>query len=77
MPNGILVLKVDAEKPGGGIENLAPRSIPIKIDIDANIFRSVWIYMGDNPGVVLTAILIPLVAYFGKRYFDGKKKAAA
>lgn len=34
-----------------------------------------WLtYLQDHPGLVLTAILIPLMAFFGKRYFERKSK---
>ena len=73
-PQGILVLKIEAETPSGGTVNLGTRSIPISIEIERTLPRKIWNYMNDNPGWVLAAILIPLISFFGKRYFDRKRQ---
>ena len=70
---GLLILKVVAETPDGSEEAFNAQSIPIKVELDLNLFRRVWNYLSDNPSVLLTAILIPVVAFFGRRLF-GKKK---
>jgi len=71
---GILVLKVVAEKPDGSKEAFQAQSIPIKIDVQRNLLRRVWNYMIDNPGIVLTAILIPVLGFLGRSLFNRKKK---
>jgi len=73
---GVLVLKVVAEKPDGSKEAFQAQSIPIKIAIQRNLLRRVWAYMIDNPGIVLTAILIPLFGFIGRSIFNKRKKAA-
>lgn len=67
-----LYLLVNAEKPDGSNNQFKDQLIPITINIENDWFRTFILYCKDNPGVVITAILIPLAAYFGKRYFDKK-----
>jgi len=70
---GILVLKVVAEKPNGSRESFEAQSIPITIEVNLDIFRRVWNWMQDNPGKVLTLILIPVIGFLFRRYvFKGK-----
>ena len=68
-----LILKVVAEKETGDKETFEARTIPIIIHVRTNICRQVWIFMYENPKIVLTAIFIPVIGYFGKKYFDKKK----
>jgi hypothetical protein len=69
-----LILKITAYLPNAS-EELENRSIPIRIKLEQNMLRKIWAVLLDDPKYLLSAILIPLFAFFGKRYFD-KKKAA-
>lgn len=69
-----LTLNVVAEKPNGSRDRFESRNIAIDIAIDKNLNRSVWNWMMDNPGKTLTLVIIPLVAFFGKRLFGDNKK---
>lgn len=73
-PQALLILKVIAERPNGNVERLQDINIPIRIKIvpPQNVIRKIWVFLGDNPEYFLTAILIPLAIYFGKRVFDRK-----
>ncbi len=73
--NARLILKVVAEKPNEPAEPFESRTIPITIHVNTNIVRQLWIYLYDHPEYVFTAILIPLVAYIGKKIFDRRKAA--
>ncbi len=68
-----LILKVVAEKPASPPEEFESRTIPITIHVNTHIFRNLWIYLYDHPKFVLAAIIIPLVAYFGRKIFDRRK----
>lgn len=70
-----LTLNVVAEKPNGSRDRFESRNISIDITIDKSINRTVWNWMMDNPGKTLTLVIIPLVAFFGRRYFGDKKAA--
>ncbi|WP_026770617.1 hypothetical protein [Asinibacterium sp. OR53] len=70
-----LILKVVAEKPDEPAEPFDSRTIPITINVNTNIVRPLWIYLYDHPEYVFTAILIPVVAYFGKKIFDRRKSS--
>jgi len=76
-PQGVLYMKVEAETPAGSVPILAAKTIVVKIDLEYNIFRGIWDYMFDNPKTVLTIIIIPIVAFFGKKLFDRKSKTSA
>jgi hypothetical protein len=67
-----LILKITAYLPNAS-EELENRSIPIRIKLEQGILRKLWATLLDDPKYLLTAILIPLIAFFGKRYFDQKK----
>lgn len=69
----ILTLNVIAEKPNGSRQNFESRNIAIDITIDKSLGRKVWDWMMDNPGKTLTIVIIPLVAFFGKRIFGNGK----
>jgi hypothetical protein len=69
-----LILKITAYLPEGS-EELENRSIPIRIKLEQSIVRKLWAVLLDDPKYLLTVILVPLIAFFGKRYFDKKKKA--
>jgi hypothetical protein len=69
-----LILKITAYMPNAS-EKLEDRSIPIRIKLEQNILRKLWTVLLDDPKYLLSAILIPLFAFFGKRYFDQKKAA--
>lgn len=71
-----LILKVIAEKPDGSREAFQVKNIPITINLDPGIFRSVYSWLYQNPEKLLVLILIPLVAFFWKQITGlfGKKK---
>lgn len=75
-PQALLILKVIAERPNGNVERLQDINIPIRIKIvpPQNVIRKIWAFLGDNPEYFLTAILIPLAVYFGKKVLDRKFK---
>jgi hypothetical protein len=67
-----LILKITAYLPNAS-EELENRSIPIRIKLEQNIVRKLWAALLDDPKYLLSAILLPLIAFFGKRYFDRRK----
>lgn len=69
-----LILKITAYMPSGE-EVLDNRSIPIRIQLEQTMLRKLWATLLDDPKYFLTMILVPLIGYLGKKYFD-KKKAA-
>ena len=75
-PNAKLVIKVVAKTPAGAIEDIDDRTFFIKVEMTGpfQMFRTWWIYLQDHPELFLTVIIIPLIAFFGKRYFDRKKE---
>lgn len=68
-----LILKVTAYMPDSTAE-LDNRVIPIRIKLEKNIFRKLWTVLLDDPKYFLVVILVPLIAFLGKRYFTGKKR---
>ena len=76
LPEAKLVIKVVAETPSGVQKDIDDRTFFIKVKMTGPVqmIRSWGTYLQDNPGLVLTVILIPLIASFGKRYLDRKKK---
>lgn len=70
-----LILKINAEKPDGSSNSLGSRNIAIDISLEINFFRSMWTWLYDNPEKLLVLILIPLVAFFGGKFFNRNKKA--
>jgi hypothetical protein len=71
-----LILKVTAYMPDSTAE-LDTRTIPIRIKLEKNIFRKLWTVLLDDPKYFLVFILVPLIAFLGKRYFDRKKREPA
>jgi hypothetical protein len=73
---GDLILKVTVKNPNTNPERLEDHSFQITVEVDPpiSILRRSWLFLMDNPGVVVTVILIPLIAFFGKRYFDRRDK---
>lgn len=70
-----LILKVIAERPNGNSEPIVDETIHINVNIDEGMFvRNIWIYALDHYEWFLTAILVPLITFLGKRWFDRKKK---
>ena len=71
-----LILKVVAETPEGTVKDIDDRTFYVKVKLapPTQMVRSWWSYLQDNPALVVTVILIPLIAFFGKRYFDRKAK---
>ncbi|MBX9782627.1 MAG: hypothetical protein K2X48_04950 [Chitinophagaceae bacterium] len=70
-PSTQLVLKITAYKPDAS-EELENRSIPIRIKLEQNIIRKLWAVLLDDPKYLLTVILVPVIGYFGKKYYDRK-----
>jgi hypothetical protein len=68
-----LILKVTAYMPDSTAE-LDNRVIPIRIKLEKNMFRKLWTVLLDDPKYFLAVILVPLLAFLGKRYFDRKKR---
>ncbi|MBE7178990.1 MAG: hypothetical protein INR69_21485, partial [Mucilaginibacter polytrichastri] len=66
----VLIMKVVGEKPEGAVAQLNDINIPIVIHLQNSWIRTTWIYLQKNPEYLLTAILIPFIAYFGKKIFD-------
>lgn len=73
-PSTTLILKITAYLPDS-TEELENRKIPIRIKLEQNVIRKLWATLLDDPKYFLTVILVPLIGYFGKKYFD-KRKAA-
>jgi hypothetical protein len=71
-----LILKVTAYMPDSTAE-LDNRVIPIRIKLEKNIFRKLWTVLLDDPKYFLAVILVPFIAFLGKRYFDRKKREPA
>jgi hypothetical protein len=71
-----LILKVTAYMPDSTAE-LDNRVIPIRIKLEKNILRKLWTVLLDDPKYFLVVILVPLIAFLGKRYFDRKKREPA
>lgn len=71
-----LIIKVVAETPEGVVKDIDDRTFYVKVKLanPDDVVRSWWSYLTDNPAMVITVILIPLIAFFGKRYFDRKAK---
>src|SRR5687768_1641390 len=69
---GDLILKVSVKNPNTKPERLEDHSFQITVEVDAptSVLRRGWLFLMDNPGVVVTVILVPLIAFFGKRYFE-------
>lgn len=75
--NSRLILNVIAEKPDGSRQPFNTITIPIDIQLDKDINRSLWQWMMDNPEKVLTIILIPLIIFFWKQITGLFKKKDA
>lgn len=73
-PSTTLILKITAYLPDSS-EELENRKIPIRIKLEQNMIRKLWAALLDDPKYFLTVILVPVIGYLGKKYFD-KKKAA-
>lgn len=75
-PEARLVIKVVAETPESAPKDIDDRTFYIRIRMtDPGQTARGWLaYLQDNPELFLTAILIPLIAFFGKRYFDRRSK---
>jgi hypothetical protein len=73
-PSTTLILKITAYLPDS-TEELENRKIPIRIKLEQNMIRKLWAALLDDPKYFLTVILVPVIGYLGKKYFD-KKKAA-
>lgn len=75
-----LTLRVSAEKPKGDHDIFKSKDIPIDITVDPNIFRSIYMWLYDNPDKTLAVVIIPLVVFFRKQIvalFKKKPKPSA
>jgi hypothetical protein len=69
-PSGTLVLKTHTFGPNGRFKD---KNIVIPVVIDnEGYFRRLWIYLLDNPALLITLLILPVLAYFGKRLLDRK-----
>jgi hypothetical protein len=68
-----LTFKVTAYMPDS-TAILDTRTVTIDIKLEKNIFRKLWAVLLDDPKYFLAVILVPLIAFLGKRYFDRKKR---
>jgi predicted DNA-binding ribbon-helix-helix protein len=68
-----LYIKVVAEKEDGVKKPIDTREIAISIQLETNFWRTLVDWLVKNPEKLLVLILIPLVAYFGKKIFDKNK----
>jgi hypothetical protein len=71
--NARLFIKVLAEKEDGVKKTIDTREIAINIQLETNFWRTLIDWLVKNPEKLLVLILIPLVAYFGKKIFDRNK----
>jgi hypothetical protein len=75
LPKARLIIKVTAQTPEGQVKDIDDKTFQIKVTLNnRQMFRDWWLYLRDNSSVVITVILIPLIAFFGKRYFERKAK---
>jgi len=70
-----LIIKVKL-KQGNRIKDFEDKFLLIKVKIKSfwDIIRDWLVYLTNNPAYVISAILIPLIAYFGNRYFSNRVK---
>lgn len=75
-PSAKLIIKVTAQTPTGAVKDIDDRTffINVKMTGPFQMIREWWIYLQEHPELFLTVIIIPLIAFFGKRYFDRKSK---
>jgi hypothetical protein len=71
--NARLFIRVIAEKEDGVKKTIDTREIAINIQLETNFWRTLIDWLVKNPEKLLVLILIPLVAYFGKKIFDRNK----
>ncbi len=71
--NARLFIKVVAEKEDGIKKTIDTREIAINIQLETNFWRTLIDWLVKNPEKLLVLILIPLVAYIGKKIFDRNK----
>lgn len=50
------------------------KTLVINIKVESNFVRVTYDYLMDNPKVLVSSILIPVVGFFGGRYFKRRKK---
>lgn len=75
-PNAKLIIKVTAQTPTGAVKDIDDRTFFINVEMTGpfQMIREWWIYLQEHPQLFLTVIIIPLIAFFGRRYFDRKKE---
>jgi hypothetical protein len=71
--NARLFIRVIAEKEDGVKKTIDTREIAINIQLETNFWRTLIDWLVKNPEKLLVLILVPLVAYFGKKIFDRNK----
>jgi len=62
-----LIMNVVVEKPDGSREPFSTINIPIIIQLDKHLSRTIWDWMMRNPEKVITIILIPFIIFFWKQ----------
>jgi hypothetical protein len=71
--NAVVTLKVVAEKPDGTKDQFASKNFHIKIIILPSDFsRGMWAWIVDHPGIIITALLIPLIIIIARKKFGSK-----
>jgi hypothetical protein len=75
-PTARLFLKAQGLRSEGAPEALDDRVIPIRIIVQSNIFRSVMIYLYDNPKVSVPAIIafITFIGWLIKHFMSKGKE---
>jgi hypothetical protein len=71
--NARLFIRVVAEKEDGIKKTIDTREIAINIQLETNFWRTLIDWLVKNPEKLLVLILIPLIAYFGKKIFERNK----
>jgi hypothetical protein len=69
-PVSKLKLKITTKGPASYDE----KTLTINIKVEPHILRRIYNYLINNPKVLVSSILIPLLGFFGTRYFNNKRK---
>ncbi len=75
-----LVINAVPRRRDGSTKFIQPKTIYIQIEITPAFFRKLWIFINGNPWKFILAIVIPLISFFGARYYrsrDAKKKSGS
>jgi len=69
-----LILNAVPIRKDHSTRNINPEVIIITVEIVPSFFRKLWIFINNNPWTIITVIIIPLIAFFGKRLFGSKNQ---